>query len=170
MRPLFAATAAAIAVALPLGAQDRPPACPHPDTATIAVPDSVGVRAPSTPAAPSPAATPASGRIAVSIFASASARSVTFAREPEIRVRLCGGLDSVRVIERRNLPTPVVAGRTYRDVYIAVEILGRIDGACLAERLGVRDSARAPAAETTRGACAAITVGGLLPGGHSPPD
>src|SRR5690349_7618039 len=47
--------------------------------------------------------------------ASVSAREVTFRTQPHVAIRLCGGtLDSVRVVERRNLPTPVVAGTTYR--------------------------------------------------------
>ncbi|NUQ21429.1 MAG: hypothetical protein HOQ09_10760 [Gemmatimonadaceae bacterium] len=74
---------------------------------------------------------------AIILRASASAREVRFASQPQIVVRLCGGtFDSVRVIERRNLPSPVAAGTTYRDVYIAVEILGHLDAACIASKLG----------------------------------
>ena len=59
-----------------------------------------------------------------------------FASQPRIRVRLCGGvLDSVRIVERRNLPDPVQPGVTYRDVYIAVEILGHLNAECLADRI-----------------------------------
>lgn len=88
---------------------------------------------------------------AIILFASASAREVRFASQPRIRVRLCGGvLDSVRVLERRNLPDPVQPGVTYRDVYIAVEILGRLNAECLASRItGSSGSA---------GACAAIQI------------
>lgn len=92
---------------------------------------------------------------AVMLFAAASAREVTFAKQPEIRVRLCGGLDSVRVVERRNLPEPVVAGRTYRDVYVAVEIFGRLNADCIVSTLtsAPRDSAG------QRNACASLEVG-----------
>jgi hypothetical protein len=99
--------------------------------------------------------------------ASVSAREVRFATQPQISIRLCGGtLDSVRVVERRNLPTPVVAGTTYRDVYVAIEILGHLTGSCIANgltggraapgapgpcaSLGIRDSAGAQRAPTRR--------------------
>jgi len=95
--------------------------------------------------------------------ASVSAREVTFRTQPHVSIRLCGGtLDSIRVVERRNLPTPVVAGTTYRDVYVAIEILGHLAGSCIANgltggraapnasglcaSLGIRDSAGARAA------------------------
>lgn len=103
--------------------------------------------------------------VAIALLASAEAREVRFSREPRIRVRLCGGLDSVRVVERRNLPRPVVAGQTYRNVYVAVEILGRLDAECLAERLGVRD-----AAGGTGGACAAFSVEGGAASTRARPD
>lgn len=103
--------------------------------------------------------------VAIALLASAEAREVRFAREPRVRVRLCGGLDSVRVVERRNLPRPVVAGQTYRNVYVAVEILGRLDAECLAERLGVRD-----AAGEARGACAALSVEGGAASTRARPD
>ena len=70
------------------------------------------------------------------IYAAASAREVRFAAQPQISVRLCGAVtDSVRVIERRNLPDPVQPGTTYRDVFIAVEIIGRLNAECLARRI-----------------------------------
>lgn len=97
-----------------------------------------------------------STRAAVVVFAAASAREVTFAKAPEIRVRLCGGLDSLRVVERRNLPNPVVVGRTYRDVYVAVEIFGRINADCIVAALTStpRDSTG------QRNACASLEVSG----------
>jgi hypothetical protein len=58
-----------------------------------------------------------------------------FAKSPEIRLRLCGGLDSLHVVERRNLPSPVVAGTTYRNVFVAVEIFGRLNAECIANSL-----------------------------------
>jgi hypothetical protein len=86
--------------------------------------------------------------------ASVSAREIRFATQPHISVRLCGGtLDSVRVVERRNLPTPVVAGTTYRDIYVAVEILGHLTGSCIANGLtGGR------AAPSSRGPCASLGI------------
>jgi hypothetical protein len=80
------------------------------------------------------------------LLASVSARELRFNSEPRVRVRLCGGLDSVRVVERRNLPERVVPGVTYRDVYVAVEIVGHI----LAECLRGDAAACGPAADTTR--------------------
>jgi hypothetical protein len=99
---------------------------------------------------------------AISLFASASAREVRFTSQPRIRVRLCGGvLDSVRVLERRNLPDPVQPGVTYRDVYIAVEILGRLNAECLVGRVtGGSDSS---------GACAAIQLRDTTGAARRPP-
>ena len=66
-------------------------------------------------------------------------------------VRLCGGFDSVRVVERRNLPERVVPGVTYRDVPVAVEILGHIYADCLREGLASGRSAPCPrAADSVR--------------------
>ena len=99
---------------------------------------------------------------AIVLFASASAREVRFASQPRIRVRLCGGvLDSVRVVERRNLPDTVQPGMTYRDVYIAVEILGHLNAECLASR--ITDSSR------LSGACAAIQIRDTAGGVRRPP-
>ena len=93
---------------------------------------------------------------AVVLFAAASAQEVTFNKAPEVRVRLCGGLDSLHVVERRNLPNPVVAGRTYRDVYVAVEIFGRLNADCIVAALtsAPRDSTG------QRNACASLEIGG----------
>lgn len=65
------------------------------------------------------------------------ADEVRFASQPHVRIRLCWGGDTVRVVQRDNLPSPIVPGTTYRNVYIAVELLGRINAECLAERIGV---------------------------------
>jgi hypothetical protein len=65
------------------------------------------------------------------------ADQIRFASQPHLRVRLCWGGDTVRVVQRDNLPSPVVPGTTYRNVYIAVELLGRVNAECLAEKLGV---------------------------------
>jgi hypothetical protein len=89
----------------------------------------------------------------VILLASVSAREVRFQSQPRISVRLCGGFDSVRVVERRNLPQRVVPGVTYRDVYVAVEILGHIYADCLRERIaGDRTSACPSAADSSRAA------------------
>ncbi len=73
---------------------------------------------------------------AVVIQAEVSAREVRFTRQPTVKVTLAyGTVDSVRVIERHNLPDPVQPGVTYRDVRIAVEILGHINAQCLSARI-----------------------------------
>src|SRR5204863_6305794 len=64
--------------------------------------------------------------------------------QPHVRVRLCWGGDTVRVVQRDNLPSPVVAGTTYRNVYIAVELIGRVNAECLADRIGVGNPQRPP--------------------------
>ena len=70
---------------------------------------------------------------AVVIRASVRMDEVTFRTEPRATVRApgCAG-PPVRVLERRNLPERVQAGATYRDVYIAVEIVGRLEAQCIA--------------------------------------
>lgn len=89
------------------------------------------------------------------------ADEVRFASQPRVRVRLCWGGDTLRVVQRDNLPSPVVPGTTYRNVYIAVELLGRINAECLAERIGVgaaaqnaRPAAGAAGTPTSVGNCA----------------
>lgn len=74
------------------------------------------------------------------IRASARAAEVRFGSQPEIDVRLrgCAVLDTVRVLERRNLPDPVQPNVTYRDVFVAVEILGHLDVTCLLPGLALR--------------------------------
>jgi hypothetical protein len=81
------------------------------------------------------------------------ADSVRFASQPHVRVRLCWGGDTVRVVQRDNLPSPIVPGTTYKNVYIAVELLGRVNAECLAETLGVRNSS-AQNAQTSNAAAA----------------
>lgn len=100
--------------------------------------------------------------VAIVLLAEASAREVRFARQPRISVRLCGGIDSIRVLERRNLPRPIVVGRTYRDVRVAVEILGRVNAACITERL----TGTGPAAGRQ---CAAITIDAAVANPAAPP-
>jgi hypothetical protein len=92
--------------------------------------------------------------VAVVLYAEASAKEITFVRQPELRVRLCGGLDSVHVVERTNLPSPVVSGTTYRDVHVAVEIFGRLNADCITAALthGPLPS------NTPAGACASLEL------------
>ena len=167
-RPLaLAATIAGVLIPLPVTAGAQQPRAP------AAAPDSAGCftrdvsRAPAGSAARDPGATITRSGFeergpAIVLFAEASAREVRFAAQPRISVRLCGALmDSVRVIERRNLPDPVQPGVTYRDVYIAVEILGHVRAECLADRIAGRSSADA---------CAALQRGdSTMPPRRSPP-
>ncbi|MDB4878132.1 MAG: hypothetical protein JWM41_4578 [Gemmatimonadetes bacterium] len=106
---------------------------------------------------------------AIVLFAEASAREVRFNSQPELRVRLCGGLDSIHVLERRNLPSPVVTNTTYRDVYVAVQIFGRLNADCIANTvLGGRRAAGRAADSSSRAAtvgldCASLEVRGTTP-------
>jgi hypothetical protein len=88
---------------------------------------------------------------AVYLFAAVEAQEVRFVGQPKICVRLTGDvqLDSVRVVGRRNITSPVVSGTTYRDVYVAVEILGRLDADCISARI-----TGAAAGTTAGGSCA----------------
>lgn len=99
---------------------------------------------------------------AIVLFAAATAREVRFTGQPRISVRLCGALmDSVRVVERRNLPDPVQPGVTYRDVYVAVEILGHLRAECLAARI---------TGQRSGGVCAALQLRDSAgASGRSPP-
>jgi hypothetical protein len=75
------------------------------------------------------------------------ADEVRFATQPNVRVRLCWGGDTLRVVQRENLPSPIVAGTTYRNVYVAVELVGRLNGECLANILGVGNNPQATRAQ-----------------------
>jgi hypothetical protein len=88
------------------------------------------------------------------------ADEVRFAKQPNVRVRLCWGGDTLRVVQRTNIPSPVVAGTTYRNVYVAVELIGRLNAECLADRLGVRTaSAAGPPQRATSSNTAPTSVG-----------
>jgi hypothetical protein len=76
------------------------------------------------------------GRPDIVLWAGVHADQVRFASQPHIRVRLCWGGDTLRVVQRTNIPSPVVAGTTYRNVYVAVELVGRLNGECLANAIG----------------------------------
>lgn len=86
------------------------------------------------------------------IRASARADEVRFRSEPRIDVQLtgCSVLDTVRVIERRNLPEPVQPNVPYRDVFVAIEILGYLDVECLLPSLTSPTGAAAPDAAGVR--------------------
>jgi hypothetical protein len=83
-----------------------------------------------------------SGPADVLLLVGIHADEVRFGSQPHVRVRLCWGGDTLRVVQRDNLPSPVVPGTTYRNVYIAVELLGRVNAECLAEKIGVGNNAR----------------------------
>lgn len=86
----------------------------------------------------------------VVILADVSARSLRFASQPRISVCLRGALDSVRVLDRRNLPETIVAGTTYRDVYVAVAIFGRVEADRIIASLTGDARATPDSAATTR--------------------
>src|SRR3954469_12795407 len=77
------------------------------------------------------------GAADVMLLVGVHADEVRFGSQPHLRVRLCWGGDTLRVVQRDNLPSPVVAGTTYRNVYIAVELIGRVNAECLANQLRV---------------------------------
>jgi hypothetical protein len=83
------------------------------------------------------------------------ADEVRFAAQPHVRVRLCWGGDTLRVVQRDNLPSPIVPGTTYRNVYIALEIVGRLNAECLADKLGVGNASPRNALPTNAAAAGA---------------
>jgi hypothetical protein len=108
------------------------------------------------------------GAADVMLLVGVHADQVTFARQPNVRIRLCWGGDTVRVVQRDNLPSPVVAGTTYRNVYVAVELVGRVNAECLAEQLGVGANAAArnrPANSGSNGAAGCAFLGGSAAAG-----
>jgi hypothetical protein len=97
------------------------------------------------------------GNPTVHLLVGVQADQVTFAKQPNVRVRLCWGGDTLRVVQRTNLPSPVVAGTTYRNVYVAVELIGRLNGQCLSNAIGVgnpQSQQRAGAVSTSAANCA----------------
>ena len=93
-----------------------------------------------------------SGPADIILWVGVHAEEVRFAKQPNVRVRLCWGGDTLRVVQRTNIPSPVVAGTTYRNVYVAVELIGRVNAECLADRLGVRTTSAAASAPRTASA------------------
>jgi hypothetical protein len=100
------------------------------------VPGVAGAQAAPVPCAGDSARAGTAGAVVV-IRASVTADEVTFRTQPRASAQLagCGG-PVVRVLERRNLPERVEPGATYRDVRIAVEIVGRVEASCLAALAG----------------------------------
>ncbi|HKN65812.1 MAG TPA: hypothetical protein VJW73_06010 [Gemmatimonadaceae bacterium] len=157
MRVLFIVMVALPALLSAQGVGSAAPACPAAGPATE-LPlggDSVARARPSNDSAAGARSGQQLGTAPdIILRASVSARELTFRTQPQVSIRLCGGtLDSIRVVERRNLPTPVVAGTTYHDVYVAVEILGHLTGSCIAN--GLTGGRAAPAAS---GPCAALGI------------
>ena len=109
------------------------------------------------------------GNPAVHLIVGVHADQVTFAKQPNVRVRLCWGGDTLRVVQRTNLPSPIVAGTTYRNVYVAVELIGRLNGECLSNAIGVANQSqqRAGAAPTSATSCAFL--GGNAAAGQGSP-
>jgi hypothetical protein len=122
--PVGAATAQGVTAA-----SEAATACTNLTESPSTAPDSTGTAA---RAAQSDTAHPA-----IRILVSASANELTFVGSPKVCVRLTGAasLDSVHVLARRNLPSPVVSGTTYRNVYVALEILGRLNADCITRRI-----------------------------------
>jgi hypothetical protein len=83
-----------------------------------------------------------SGAADVLLLVGVHADQVKFGAQPHLRVRLCWGGDTLRVVQRDNLPSPIVPGTTYRDVYIAVELIGRVNAECLANQIGFGSAQR----------------------------
>ena len=77
------------------------------------------------------------GAADIMLLVGVHADEVKFGAKPHLRVRLCWGGDTLRVVQRDNLPSPIVPGTTYRNVYIAVELIGRVNAECLANVIGV---------------------------------
>ena len=111
-----------------------------------------------------------SGPADIMLLVGVHADEVRFGSQPHVRVRLCWAGDTLRVVQRDNLPSPVVPGTTYRNVYIAVELVGRVNAECLANRIGVGPTQRgarqanpppsaAGAAPTSASACAFLGAG-----------
>src|SRR6185369_15202518 len=117
------------------------------------------------------------GNPTVYLWVGVHADEVRFAKQPNVRVRLCWGGDTLRVVQRDNLPSPIVAGTTYRNVFVAVELIGRVNAECLADAIGVgpaQQGARQPnsaagAAQASPSAGSCAFLGGAATGGAQNP-
>src|SRR6476469_8187967 len=105
----------------------------------------------------------------VHLIVGVQADKVTFAKQPQVRVRLCWGGDTLRVVQRTNLPSPVVAGTTYRNVYVAVELIGRLNGQCLSNAIGVGNPQSQPRAAVSTSAADCAFLGGNASAGQGSP-
>jgi len=101
------------------------------------------------------------GNPTVHLLVGVQADQVTFAKQPNVRVRLCWGGDTLRVLQRTNLPSPVVAGTTYRNVYVAVELIGRLNAECLSNAIGVGTAQNQPRTSAQSPTSAPSAVGQL---------
>lgn len=108
----------------------------------------------------SPGKSPTPDAPDVILFASVTARTLRFNSPPQARVRFCwdGSGDTLRVIERRNLPSPIVAGVTYRDVYVAVELRGHLNPECLLRARSTSDTTGPAVSPSLLSACAAMSL------------
>jgi hypothetical protein len=107
-----------------------------------------------------PAAANATQKPDVLLLVSFSADELRFNSAPDASIRFCWGGDSLRVVERRNLPSPVVGGTTYRNVYIAAELRAYLNPECLTRALGLSTSALSPGGDP---ACAALGITVMRP-------
>lgn len=102
------------------------------------------------------------GNPTLRLLASVQAEEVRFARQPKICVKLRGdaSLDSVHVVARRNIRSPVSVGTTYRNVYVAVEILGHLNAQCISARI---------TGQPATGACASLELRDSTSSGRKAP-
>jgi hypothetical protein len=103
------------------------------------------------------------------LTAAVHANEVRFASQPRVRVRFCWGGDTLRVVQRQNLPSPVVAGTTYRNVFVAVELLGRLNAECLVDRISTtRNPVNRALSDSTEGVGACTFLGASATTGTQP--
>ena len=112
--------------------------------------------------ADTPSAGAERGAADIILFASIEARSLRFNSQPNAQVRFCWGDgrgDTLRVIERRNLPSPIVSGVTYRDVYVAVQLRAHLNPECLLRGRATSDTTGpATLPPSVVAACAAMSL------------
>jgi hypothetical protein len=101
------------------------------------------------------------------LLASIQADEVRFATQPQVRVRFCWAGDTLTVVRRDNLPRPIVAGTTYRNVFVAVELLGRLNAECLMDRISTRTAAN-PARDDSANLGSCAFLGASAAGGQQP--
>lgn len=103
------------------------------------------------------------------LLAQVQANEVRFASQPRVRVRLCWGGDTLRVVQRENIPSPIVAGTTYRNVYVAVELLARLNAECAVSLIS---NARTPVVNAPKADSSSVSsctfLGARATGGQQP--